>query len=339
MQVATLAAAACTCIAPWGRGAAGQGRRRRPRRSMCAAHGLDGVRGAPDLFINSSTHFCDSGESGDVICEVRGRRRGVKTNTESWRTRPARGGGTRNTESWRTRPARGGGTHTAARGLAKCAGAPLRSHRSTQVTSTAASKSSKSIFFFPQCGGRGGGAGVSRGGQVEACGWRSCGASRCTLRVWHLRSSRRLPPRRGAWLFRPAGTSSGAWMDAARTPCAANADKVPHARTHARRYRIHRPMALSSKQGAVCVRVCMRVRLRITVRCCQTSRCPSTPMTRAHARAAAGSPARRAAGAVGLPLRSCQGRVRARPVCARVHADRRRAMAGCRAQCRLRVMG
>ena len=62
-------------------------------------------------------------------------------------------------------------------------------------------------------------------------------------------------------------------------------------------------------------------------------------MTRAHARAAAGSPARRAAGAVGLPLRSCQGRVRARPVCARVHADRRRAMAGCRAQCRLRVMG
>ena len=319
MQVATLAAAACTCIAPWGRGAAGQGRRRRPRRSMCAAHGLDGVRGAPDLFINSSTHFCDSGESGDVICEVRGRRRGVKTNTESWRTRPARGGG----------------THTAARGLAKCAGAPLRSHaRSTQVTSTAASKSSKSIFFFPQCGGRGGGAGVSRNFR-----WRSCGASRCTLRVWHLRSSRRLPPRRGAWLFRPAGTSSGAWMDAARTPCAANADKVPHARTHARRYRIHRPMALSSKQGAVCVRVCMRVRLRITVRCCQTSRCPSTPMTRAHARAAAGSPARRAAGAVGLPLRSCQGRVRARPVCARVHADRRRAMAGCRAQCRLRVMG
>jgi hypothetical protein len=234
MQVATLAAAACTCIAPWGRGAAGQGRRRRPRRSMCAAHGLDGVRGAPDLFINSSTHFCDSGESGDVICEVRGRRRGVKTNTESWRTRPARGGGTRNTESWRTRPARGGGTHTAARGLAKCAGAPLRSHDSAPRRSRRQlrQKVQSRFFFSHNAGPRGWSGSVLDFETAPAGAAVEPHAALCVCGIYALRGGCPQGGARGC-SGRPARALVRGWMRRARPARRMLTKFRTRARTHA----------------------------------------------------------------------------------------------------------
>ena len=234
MQVATLAAAACTCIAPWGRGAAGQGRRRRPRRSMCAAHGLDGVRGAPDLFINSSTHFCDSGESGDVICEVRGRRRASKR-TQNPGAHGPRGAAGHETQNPGAHGPRGAAGHIPLRAASQSVLGRLFAHTAPRRSRRQLRQKVQSRFFFSHNAAA---AGVERECPAVAKSKHAAGAAvephaaLCVCGIYALRGGCPQGGARGC-SGRPARALVRGWMRRARPARRMLTKFRTRARTHA----------------------------------------------------------------------------------------------------------